>query len=411
MRALWLGMASLFLLVGCGQTGSVPALRGVGQASRLAAPAGAATFYVDGVLGNDHNDCMSAQRACKTIKHAVRLSKSGDTIIVAAAEYRENVVVQHSVRIIGAGADDTVVNGERRGSEFLIAFKPAVDVTIEGLTMRNGSGSGDGGAIYHCNGGLTLRDDVIDANIVRGVGFNGYGGAIYNCPGSTLTIVDSTVSNNVAEVGGAICNGGLLTIFNTTFSGNTARERRGGGAIFNYGVLHVANSTFSGNTAQHGIGGAIHNGELVGLTGGAQLDNDTFSGNTAALKPDPGGGIYNKPGTPIYVQNSIIANNVPQNCGGARILTEGFNLSSDESCALHGAGDLNGANPVLGPLQDNGGPTLTVALDSGSPAIDAGNGGGCRDWLGRLLATDQRGMPRPDTSESRGCDMGAFESQ
>jgi hypothetical protein len=66
---------------------------------------------------------------------------------------------------------------------------------------------------------------------------------------------------------------------------------------------------------------------------------------------------------------------------------------------------------MLGPLQNNGGPTQTMALPSGSPAIDAGNPNGCTDNKGHLLKTDQRGMPRPDKEDSGGCDMGAYESQ
>jgi hypothetical protein len=279
------------------------------------------------------------------------------------------------------------------------------------MTMRDGSGSGDGGAIYHCNGALTLKHVVIEGNRVRGPDLAGYGGAMYNCPGSAATIFDSTIRNNSAEVGGAICNGGGLTIIRSTFNDNTALKARGGGAIFNYGTLHVANSTFSGNTASGGVGGAIHNGELVGLTGGAQLDNNTIVGNSAILGESPGGGINNMPGLPIYVQNTIIADNEPQNCGGAALETEGFNLSDDESCDLDGAGDLNGVNPKLESLRNNGGPTSTIALAPDSPAIDAGNRSGCRDWLGRPLATDQRGMPRPDAHEPRGCDIGAYETQ
>jgi hypothetical protein len=76
--------------------------------------------------------------------------------------------------------------------------------------------------------------------------------------------------------------------------------------VFNYGTLHVANSTFSGNTAAGGVGGAIHNGELVGVVGGVQIDNSTISGHAAALGESRGGCIYNRPGQPIYVQNTII---------------------------------------------------------------------------------------------------------
>jgi len=78
---------------------------------------------------------------------------------------------------------------------------------------------------------------------------------------------------------------------------------------------------------------------------------------------------------------------------------------------INGPGDLNNTDPLLGSLQNNGGPTQTMALLSGSPAIDAGNPAGCTDGLGHLLKTDQRGMPRPDPEDKGGCDMGAYESQ
>lgn len=407
---------ALFCLAGCAVNGNPPPLMPSGTNSvhaqiRTLAPAGGFTFYVNGVRGNDKNDCRSPQRACKTIHRAVHITAPGDTIDVAAAVYPENISIRHSVHIDGAGSGRTIVDGEKRGSEFLIAFNPHVDVTISGMTMRDGSGTGDGGAIYHCGGTLTLENVVIEENRVRGGGLNGYGGMMYNCPSSTAAIIDSTIRNNSAQVGGAICNGGLLTVIRSTFNGNTALEVRGGGAIFNYGVLHVANSTFSGNRAAGGFGGAIHNGNLVGLTGGAQIDNSTISGNTAAFGKTPGGAINNQAGLPIYLQNTVIAGNDPQNCGGAPLQTEGFNLSSDASCDLGGAGDLNGVDPKLGSLRNNGGPTFTMALRPGSPAIDAGNRSGCRDWFGVLLATDQRGMPRPDRHDGRGCDIGAYESQ
>ena len=403
----------LLLLAGCGHVGStVPTPQNVGSEARLMAPFGGSTLYVDGVHGSNENDCRTPQSACKTIQHAVFISASGDTIMVAAAVYLENINVRHNVHIIGAGPDKTIVDGQRHGSAISVAFNPNADVSISGMTARDGTGDPDGGGIYHCFGTLTLEDMVIENNTVRG-GTNqfGFGGAMYNCGGGTLTIKDSTLRNNVADAGGAICNGGLLEIFNSTFSGNTTRDLRGGGAIFNYGVLHVANSTFSGNSAPGGVGGAIHDGELFGGSGGAIIDNSTISGNSAGAGPSPGGSIYNRFGLPLYVQNTIIANNTPRNCGGARLATLGFNLSGDKSCDLDGAGDMNGVDPKLGPLQKNGGPTRTMALLIGSPAIDAGNTAGCRDWVGNLLASDQRGMPRPDPADPRGSDIGAYERQ
>src|SRR5262249_39145340 len=91
--------------------------------------------------------------------------------------------------------------------------------------------------------------------------------------------------------------------------------------------------------------------------------------------------------------------------------SNGYNLSSDETCHFNNVGDLNNTDPKLGPLQNNGGPTMTMALPSGSAAIDAGNPSGCTDGHGHLLTTDQRGMPRPDREDTAGCDIGAYEFQ
>ena len=415
MRVLCIALASLLCLAGCGHAGSsIPAPRDVGSAAGLMAPAVGVTLYVDGVHGNDKNACTSPQNACKTIRHTVFVSQSGDKIVVAPAVYFENVVVRKSLQIVGAGPGKTIVDGQQRGSGFFVAFSSSANVTVADMTVRNGTGNPDGGGIYHCAGTMTIDDVVIEGNNVSPTIADGYGGAMYNCPGSNLTIIDSTVRNNIANVGGGICNGGLLTILNSTFSGNTARLAKGGGAIFNYGTLHLANSTISGNKAVGGDGGGIRNGRAFNLSGGAQIDNSTISGNSAAVGPaghSAGGGVVNLRGLPVYVQNTIIADNTPQDCGGAALATEGFNLSSDASCDLDGAGDLNKVDPKLGPLQNNGGPTDTMALPDGSPAIDAGDRGGCRNWVGRLLTMDQRGLPRPAGDETRGCDIGAYERQ
>ena len=116
---------------------------------------------------------------------------------------------------------------------------------------------------------------------------------------------------------------------------------------------------------------------------------------------------------PITIENSIVANAVYPyglNCSGV-VNSKGYNLSSDSSCDFNKSGDRNNIDPKLGPLQYNGGSTQTMALLSGSPAIDAGNPSGCTDGLGHLLKTDQRGMPRPDVEDTSGCDMGAYERQ
>ena len=91
--------------------------------------------------------------------------------------------------------------------------------------------------------------------------------------------------------------------------------------------------------------------------------------------------------------------------------SHGYNLSSDTTCNFNRPGDMNNTNPMLGTLGNYGGPTQTIPLLSGSPAIDAGNPNGCTDGQGHLLKTDQRGMLRPDREDQTGCDMGAFERQ
>lgn len=368
------------------------------------------TWYVDGVNGNDNNDCESSQTACKTIGRAISHSASGDFILVAAATYHENLTMPHSLNIVGAGAATTILDGGGTASVILSSVNPGSqqDVTVSQVTLRNGGGIGDGGNIYNCFASMMIKDCVItDGSARSGQGNLGYGGAIYNCPGSTLTITNCSFSRNRAEAGGAICNGGTLTISNSTFNGNMARQRRGGG-IFNYGMLTINNSSFTDNHVPNGSGGGIHNGQLFGQLGTLVINNSTLSRNAA--DDGDGGGISNPEGATAVIQNSIVSNNVGRNCSGP-IISNGYNLSSDNTCNFNNAGDLNNTDPNLGPLQDNGGPTETMALLPGSPAIDAGNPGGCTDSHGRLLGTDQRGKPRPNREDSQGCDMGAYERQ
>jgi hypothetical protein len=125
-----------------------------------------------------------------------------------------------------------------------------------------------------------------------------------------------------------------------------------------------------------------------------------------------GGGIENYSGR-ATLRNSIVANNFSGgNCFPyGQMTSDGYNLSSDGTCNFNGTGDLNNTDLKLGQLGNHGGPTQTIPLLSGSPAIDAGNQGGCTDGKGHLLKTDQRGRPRPDKEDTGGCDMGAYERQ
>jgi hypothetical protein len=384
------------------------------HASTASNPYNDGNWYVDGVHGDNHNSCKSPQHACKTIGHAIRLSSLGDSIFVAAAIYPETLTMPHGLNLIGAGAATTIIDARGIGSVILNGHP---GVAVSNVTMRNGGGDygggiGDGGNVYNCgyphHAALTISDSIImGGRVRRGHGNDGFGGAIYNCIRSYVTIINTTISRNRAEVGGGICNGGTLTIRNSTFRGNSIREDRAG-AIANYGTVVIDNSTFSGNSSgSTGHGGAIQNGGILYHDAGTlTISNTTFSGNEAG----DGGGIFNVKGSTAVLQNSIVANNMGGNCRGA-LTSDGYNLSSDATCSFDGMGDLNGADPKLGRLKNNGGPTPTMALLSGSPAIDSGNPDGCTDSRGHLLKTDQRGKPRPDKEDTGGCDRGAFERQ
>jgi hypothetical protein len=367
-------------------------------------------WYVDGKHGNDNNNCKSRQHACKTISNALLLTLPGDSIFVAPATYHEsNFFIPFELHIIGSDAKTTIVVGGNGGQGVVIGSEPKAKITISKMTFRGSTGLIDsGGGIYNCFGTLTVIDSIISGNRIRGGnGIFGYGGGIYNCPSSTLTLINTTVSDNSAEIGGAICNGGLLTIINSTFSRNEAHQRRGGG-IANYGILTITNSTFSGNSSgSGGLAGGILNDGLFQSSGLLVIRNSTFAGNTAGFG---GGAIFNVTGSAAGLENSIVSNNPGGNCLGT-VFTKGYNLSSDDTCDFEGPGDLNNIAAKLGRLQDNGGLTDTMALLPESPAIDSGNPSGCPDANGHLLKTDQRGKPRHDKEDASGCDRGAYERQ
>jgi len=112
------------------------------------------------------------------------------------------------------------------------------------------------------------------------------------------------------------------------------------------------------------------------------------------------------------LKNTIVASNALEDCSADTPFSTGYNLDSDGTCGLSGPGDISSVDPLLGPLGDNGGPTLTRALLAGSQAIDGGNPDGCTDHDDSLLTTDQRGAVRSTDGNGDGmatCDIGAYE--
>jgi predicted outer membrane repeat protein len=370
------------------------------------------TWYVDGVHGKNKNDCKTPQTACKTIGHAISLASSGDSIMVAAATYTENLTIGFSLKVVGAGARTTVIDGGAVGTVVTISSASA-HVSLSKLTIQNGVASLYGGGIYN-PGNLTINNSTVSGNSSANSG-----GGIYSS--GTLRINNSAINGNSAyrygaSFGGGIYNSGNLTINKSTVSGNRAAAFLAafGGGIYNGGVLTISNSTFSGNVATGGQGNSFvptNGGGIASFSGALTIiSNSTISGNAAVGKVHPsfGGGIWGT-GT-ATLQNCVVANNSGGNCRGT-MTSDGYNLSSDGTCNFNNSGDLNNTDPKLGTLQNNGGPTQTQALLSGSPAIDAGNPSGCTDGKGHLLKTDQRGKPRPDKEDTSGCDMGAYERQ
>jgi len=311
------------------------------------------------------------------------------------------------------------------------------DCTVQGNTAATGGGGITNGT-DHGSVILTLRNTRVSGNTagLSGGGIGGWG---------VITLTDSTVSGNT---GGGIACACKLTLTNSTVSDNTQlRDNGSGGGIWhntNVVPLTLTNSTVSGNTAPYSAGGIYSFGDITltnstvsynttsGDGGGinvrnATLTNSTVSNNTASV----GGGIYIWYGTLTLMSSTISGNVATHASGGSAILasvessmatlidgdcrgtltSNGYNIESPgNTCGFNQTGDQSGVTAEelnLGPLVDNGGPTMTHALrllPTPSVAIDHIPEADC------TVDTDQRGEPRPAGAESK-CDVGAFEVQ
>jgi CSLREA domain-containing protein len=269
---------------------------------------------------------------------------------------------------------------DAHGASRVFQVNAGATVSLSGLTIANGSADHGGG--IRNDGTLTLSNSTLSGNHA-----SIDGGSIGNF--GTLTLTHSTLNANSARYGGAVRNGGTATVTDSTFSGNTAGQA---GAIENAGTMTLTGSTLWGNSATNG--GAIRNGNNLTVL------NSTLAGNAATVE---GGGIYNNFGTLAVTSSTLSGNTAP---AGGGIFGVGT-LTLNNSIVANGGGlDLQGpfsgghnltGTVALGALADNGGPTPTMALPAGSPAIDAGD-------ASLAPATDQRGAPRDAHP-----DIGAFE--
>ena len=330
-------------------------------------------------------------------------------------------------------------------------------LTLSDSSIVSNTTATKGGGIYSTGGVTTVTNSTISNNVSNQV--DGYGGGIFLSGGGTVTVTNSTISNNVSNQGGgiAILGTGMegLTVTNSVISGNQTHS--GGGGISAEGAtVTVSNSSINGNMGQCNGGGIWTNMTQLtvtsstissnsspsggqcpsGMGGGIwtnmtqlTVTNSTISGNSVA---NGGGGMFNQSGDTLTIKDSTFSGNSAGGGGciligsgeaahigntilnagsggtilGGTFTSLGYNLASDNGGGvLTGPGDQINTDPLLGPLQDNGGPTFTQALLPGSPAINAGDPN-----FTPPPSYDQRG-PGFDRVVNGRIDIGSFEVQ
>lgn len=326
-------------------------------------------------------------------------------------------VITGNVTIDGNGA--TIERSADSGTPHfrILDVAAGATVSIHDLTLRNGiadNGHDGGGAIWN-HGNLSISGSTFDNNSNPATTGTS-GGAIQNS--GTLTVTRCAFTNNTAMEGGGVFNQSTATIRQSTFTNNAATVY-GGGAILNaFGTTTVVGSTFTGNSGpgggvidndttvivsdstMYGNTGGTHGGGAIQNFGTVKLTTSTIAGNSSPY----GANLYNYGSSTLTVSDSVITGGVSgTNCGGTSITDAGNNLDSGSSCGFRSANNsLSGVDPQLQPAAANGGPTRTMALTPGSPAIDVipAADTGCTG------TTDQRGTARPQGSK---CDVGAYE--
>jgi hypothetical protein len=307
------------------------------------------------------------------------------------------------IAIVGAGAETTIIDGNL--IDRIITVHSQRTVTIAGVTIRGGlRAAGNGGGIL-VFGKLTVTLSTITGNAA-----GNFGGGLTNS--GTVTLDRTTVSGNSADRGGGgIRNYGVALLDRCTISSNVSVL--GGGILNSSELLTISNSTIALNDAL-GEGGGIYN------NGSANVYNSSIVRNQADSDGDldgRGGGFYSDAASTFNIRNSVIAGNyrsqapIYTDCFGALGSYGRNKLWTVDGCqATHfGPGDITLLTSLaeLGALQDNGGPTATVAIVAPSGLIDGAEPiVGCIGGNSAPLATDQRGVPR---SVGAGCDIGAFE--
>jgi len=384
---------------------------------------------------------MNTVRSCT--EAALRSAMAGGGTVTFACSgtitLSGTIDIETNTVLDGSGQQVSISGGN---SVRVFYVNPNVTLTLVNLTIAHGWSTSGGGVLNAGTLNATncsfVANSAVGASASPGQGFSGEPGA-----------------------GGAICNLGSMVVERSLFANNTASGGAGGaggpippgiglpgipgggggfacGALYVGGPSSLVNCTLTGNQASGGSGapggaggsgynkwlhqwvyfpggagggGGMACGAVYDATGGLRLTNCTIACNFGVGGAGAYGGSGDPVGAPggtgvasaIQTANGVLANcvldgNSPCNATGC-IADAGHNLSSDASCGFTRVGSMNNTDPMLGPLQDNGGPTLTMALLPGSPAIDAGD-------TSLAPPTDQRGFPRPAGSAA---DIGAYE--
>jgi hypothetical protein len=367
-------------------------------------------------LGIDAIDRGTEAAPFATIGYGIEHVAYDGTVHVAAGTYHENLQISGAVNLMGAGAPDTIINGNGLTSVIKIGSAPDTPNTISGFTIQNGyaiSSLWNPANEHILYAGIKLPPAKLLPQL-----FSLYigGGGLYIGETHNVTINDCIINDNQAEVGGGIWNQGRLYMNRCTVSNNAAIYYGGGiynttGVVGGSGQMWLTNCTISGNSLMYdgdSYGAGIY--QAGGAPGPATMEllNCTVAYNYTTVNSNAYGGGFaeNVPATSIF-KNTIVADNTAGNTmynNGyiepyVENTSKGHNLDGEKSCGFNQSTDLANTNPWLGPLQDNGGPTPTHALLDVSPAVDAGTCSGAPD-------TDQRGITRP---QGLTCDIGAYE--
>lgn len=344
------------------------------------------------------------------LKNAIVSATSADVVRITAEgviTLTGQITISKEVKIVGPGQNKLSISGNNAYRVFSVASNVSADISE--LSIVSGVVSGNGGGMYNLSNKLTVTNCTFSGNRAS------YGGGMYNAYCSPI-VSNCTFNGNSADSAGGMFNWQANSrVTNCTFSGNTATS--GGGMVNHYASPIVTGCTFSGNSSTDNGGGMAngHSGPIV--------TNCTFSGNSDV---NNGGGMYNyfsnptvtnctfsgnsaRYGSGLYnwdTSSPLVVNCIFWDLNGEEISNVSSSATVRNSIVKNGSvgagtisSDIATTDPLLGVLEDNGGPTRTCAIPVNSPAVDAGTSGGAPE-------TDQRGVARP---QGDGVDIGAYE--